>query len=143
MRRGSAVLMSVFVMGMVVVAMGWPYVRMAFASSAHYSQQDKRQYNYYTPDLLKEMPRLSDNYEFSYSNISGPQAFVYGLQFKGTTDTSRIRDYLLSRGYEKQKQCQTKAECWRSSRNQDVVSFYSLAELNLVSVELYRRGHNE
>ena len=73
--------------------------------------------------------------------FSGPQAFVYGIQFNGTTDTRKIREYLISEGYEQQKHCQTEAACWRSPRSKDVVSFYSLSKLDLVSVEIYRRKH--
>ncbi|MDX5630209.1 MULTISPECIES: hypothetical protein [unclassified Brenneria] len=141
MRRNIIILISVAVIGALALTVVWPYIQMEFASSAHYTQMDKREYEYYTPDLLKEMPRISDNYEFSYSNISGPQAFVYGIQFNGTTDTSKIREYLRAEGYEQQKQCQTEAECWRSPRSKDVVSFYSLSKLDLVSVEIYRREH--
>ncbi|MFE8101246.1 hypothetical protein RBA63_11695 [Brenneria goodwinii] len=143
MRKGIVILISVVAIAGIALAVAWPYVRMDFASSAHYTELDKREYEYYTPDLLKEMPRISNNYEFSYSNISGPQAFVYGVQFNGTTDTSKIRDYLISKGYEPQKQCQTEAECWRSPHSKDVVSFYSLAKLDLVGVEIYRREYVE
>jgi len=139
MRRNIIILINIFIVGFLALTVVWPYIQMEFASSAHYTQMDKREYEYYTPDLLKEMPRISDNYEFSYSNISGPQAFVYGIQFNGTTDTSKIREYLRAKGYEQQKQCQTEADCWRSPRSKDVVSFYSLSKLDLVSVEIYRR----
>ena len=141
MRRIIIILFSGVVISVFALTALWPYVQMGFASSAHYTQMDTREYEYYTPDLLKKMPRISDNYEFSYSNISGPQAFVYGIQFNGTTDTSKIREYLISEGYEQQKHCQTEAECWRSPRSKDIVSFYSLPKLDLVSVEIYRRKH--
>ncbi|SCC04389.1 hypothetical protein [Kosakonia oryziphila] len=141
MRKFITVFSVVLLLVGVALTLSWPYLTMGFASSANYTERDTREYNYYTPELLKKMPRISDNYEFSYSNISGPQAFVYGIQFNGTTDTSKIRNYLISEGYEQQKQCQTEAECWRSPRSQDVVSFYSLSKLDLVSVEIYRREH--
>lgn len=141
MKRNITILFSIFIFGVIALVAGWPYIQMGFASSAHYTELDNREYEYYTPDLLKEMPRISKNYAFSYTNISGPQAFVYGVQFKGTTDTSKIREYLKNKGYEHEKECQTAAECWRSPRSKDVVSFYSLSELNLVGVEIYRREH--
>ncbi|WP_033790021.1 hypothetical protein [Pantoea septica] len=141
MRRNIIILFGVVAISVFALTVVWPYIQMGFASSAHYTHMDTREYEYYTPDLLKKMPRISDNYEFSFSNISGPQAFVYGIQFNGTTDTSKIREYLISEGYEQQKKCQTEAECWRSPRSKDVVSFYSLSKLDLVSVEIYRRKH--
>ena len=143
MKRNITVLFSVFIVGVIGLVAGWPYIQMDFASSAHYTELDNREYEYFTPDLLKEMPRISKNYAFSYSNISGPQAFIYSIQFNDTTDTREIREYLISKGYEQQKQCQTEAECWRSKRNKDIVSFYSLPELDLVEVEIYRREHED
>lgn len=139
MRKFITVSAAVLVLAGVALAFGWPYLKMGFASSAYYTERDKREYEYYTPELLKRMPRISNNYEFSYSNISGPQAFVYGVHFYGITDTSKIRDYLISKGYEPQKQCQTEAECWRSPQSKDVVSIYGLAKPDLVGVEIYRR----
>ncbi|QNK34171.1 hypothetical protein HF675_09120 [Serratia sp. JUb9] len=143
MRKSVAVAMGVILAAGMVLTAVLPYVKMEFASSAHYTEQDTREYEYYTPDLLKKIPKISKNYEFNYSNISGPQAFVFGIQFNGTTDTSKIRDYLTSEGYEPQKQCQTEAECWRSPHSKDVVSFYQSTELNLVSVEIYRSEYTE
>ncbi|MBT0723155.1 hypothetical protein HH682_01610 [Rosenbergiella sp. S61] len=141
MRKFITIFSVVLLFVGVALTLGWPYLEVGFASSANYTERDKREYDYYTPELLKRMPRISDNYEFSYSNISGPQAFVYGIQFNGTNDTSRIREYLISEGYEKQKQCQTEAECWISPHSKDVVSFYSLPKSDFVEVEIYRREH--
>lgn len=126
--------------GMVSVFV-WPYIKMEFASSARYTEKDKLEYDYYTPELLKKMPRISDDYEFSHTNISGPQAFVFGLQFNETTDTKKIRDYLISAGYKSQKHCDIEAECWRSPQNKDVVSLYKSTQLNLVGVEIYSRPY--
>ena len=139
MRKLITILACLLLLAGMVSVFVWPYIKMEFASSAHYTEKDKREYEYYTPELLKKMPRISDDYEFSYSNISGPQAFVFGIQFNGTTDTTKIRNYLTSQGYSPQKKCQTEAECWQSPRSIDVVSFYKLTKLNLVGVEIYRR----
>lgn len=142
MRRSLIISISVVVVGALALTV-LPYIQMEYASSAHYTQLDKREYEFYTPELIKEMPRISDNYEFNYSNVSGPQAFVFSIQFNGTTDMSKIREYLESRGYEKQTQCQTEAECWRSHLSKDVVSLYNLPKLNTVNVEIYRRDNAE
>lgn len=137
----KVIVMSIVCISGITAITVWPYMKMEFASSAHYTEQDKREYEYYTPELLKEIPRISKDYEFSYSNISGPQAFVYSVQFNGTTNTSQIHDYLVSKGYVSQNTCDTAAECWRSPHSKDVVSFYGLEKLNLVSVEIYRRDY--
>ncbi|MDK1702531.1 hypothetical protein OSR40_002130 [Serratia rubidaea] len=143
MRKSVTVALGVIVAAGIVLAAALPYLKMEFADSAHYTEQDTREYEYYTPELLKNMPKISNDYEFNYSNISGPQALVFGIQFNGTTDTGKIRDYLVSEGYQPQQQCQTEAECWRSAQSKDVVSFYQSTELNLVSVEIYRSEYTE
>lgn len=127
----------------VALTLGWPYLDMGFSSSANYTQRDKREYDHYTPELLKRMPRISDNYEFSYSNISGPQAFVYGIQFNGTNDASRIREYLISEGYELQKTCNVEAECWRSHKTNDVISIANFLSSKEIFVDLYRSSYND
>lgn len=144
MKKLVLVLVSVVVVAGIVGSYVWPYLQLEFAESAHYTEKDKREYDYYTPELLRKLPRISDDYEFSYHNISGPQAFVFGVTFNGTTDTRKIRDYLSAEGYEPQAQCQTEAECWRSPRNKkDVVSLYSSTKLNLVGIEIYRSENTE
>ncbi|WP_338049344.1 hypothetical protein [Rosenbergiella gaditana] len=44
----------VLVLTGVALAFGWPYLKMGFASSAYYTERDKAEYEYYTPELLKK-----------------------------------------------------------------------------------------
>lgn len=64
----------VLVLTGVALAFGWPYLKMGFASSAYYTERDKAEYEYYTPELLKKMPRTSDDITFEFGKVSGPQA---------------------------------------------------------------------
>jgi len=90
----------------------WPYVQMDFAESARYTEKDTRQYEFYTPKLLKNMPRVTKNYGFSFSNVAGPGLLIYELQFQGTTDTSQIDRYLEQHGYKKSSTCDIQGDCW-------------------------------
>ncbi|WP_191922201.1 hypothetical protein [Pantoea agglomerans] len=74
----------------VVLAFGWPYIKMGFASSAYYTERDKPEYEYYTPELLKKMPRISDDYAFEFGNVSGPEANVFTVRYHGTSETRNI-----------------------------------------------------
>lgn len=49
----------------VTLYLGWPYLKIGFASSAHYTDKDKIEYEYYTPEVLKKMPRISNSHEFT------------------------------------------------------------------------------
>ncbi|MEN3753799.1 hypothetical protein ABC733_17605 [Mangrovibacter sp. SLW1] len=85
-----------------MVAYTIPYIKMEFVGSAHYTEQDQREYKFYTPDILKRMPRISDHYDFDFSNITGPANQVNAIKFYGTDDTSIINSYLASLDYKKQ-----------------------------------------
>jgi len=130
-------LLLVFTAALIV----WPWINMAFVEHACYTQSDKREYDYYTPDLLKKMPRVSKHFSFYYSNISGPQAFVYGIQFDGTTDLHSIQRYLSMAGYAQQQNCHLEAECWRSGLTDDVVTLTQYSQPDMVKVEVYRSSY--
>ncbi|MDU5452700.1 MAG: hypothetical protein E6095_04035 [Pseudescherichia vulneris] len=129
--------------GVIVVAVAWPYVKMEFASSAHYTEQDKREYEFYTPGLLKNMPRISTQYAFDFANVSGPEAHVFTLTFYNVTETKAIRDYLTSLGYELQKPCDVEANCWRNPTTTDVVTVANLLSEKGTFVQIYRSPYNE
>lgn len=106
---------------MIVTTIGiWPWMKMDFAGSAHYTEQDKRQYDFYTPDILKKMPRISPHYTFDFANITGPATHVYAVKFYQTEDTAEIENYLASVGY-RQAQCDVDSVCWRSSDPEEAV----------------------
>lgn len=130
-------------MGGIVLAFAWPYVKMEFASSAHYTEQDTQEYEYFTPDLLKNMPRITNDYRFEYGNVTGPEAHVFTVHIFGTTDSSTIRDYLRAQGYEPQKVCDVEAECWRSRRNSNVVTIAKFVSPEEVFIQLSQSPYNE
>lgn len=90
-----------------------PYVKMNFAESARYTEKDKREYEFYTPELLKHMPRVVKDYEFGFFNVAGPGLLIYELKFRGATDTSQIDEYLAKHGYKKSSICDIQGECWK------------------------------
>lgn len=100
----------------------WPTITMNFASSAQYTEQDEREYAFYTPELLKKMPRISERYQFDYTNVSGPQALIYTVTFYGADDTRKISDYLTAAGYQRQPECLFAGECWTSAHTHYAVS---------------------
>lgn len=57
MRKSVTVALGVIVAAGIVLTAALPYVKMEFAGSAHYTEQDTREYEYYTPELLKNMLR--------------------------------------------------------------------------------------
>ena len=119
-----------------VGAVAWPYVKMEFASSAYYRQSDGTEYNYYTLDLLKRMPRISPDYSFQYMSNHDSPSVLHGIRFEGTTETISIRNYLKSEGYEQQSHCATQAECWQNPGSTDVVSLYSVNSPDYVVVQM-------
>ncbi|CAI0803262.1 Uncharacterised protein [Serratia rubidaea] len=124
-------------------AFAWPYIKMEFAGSAYYTQQDSREYAFYTPELLKNMPRIAEHYRFEFGNVSGPEAQVFTVRFDNATDTSKIRSYLASAGYQPQSRCDVEAECWRTPQSKDVVTLIKYTSPNSVVVQIYRSPYIE
>ena len=134
----------VTLIGMIGIAgsglvIGWPYIRMEFADSAYYTRQNHREYEYYTPELLKKMPEVSENYKFEFGRITGTEANVFTVKFYGVSDTRSIRDYLKSEGYEPQASCDVEAQCWKSRATHDEVTVGNLHSQTGVFVQVYRR----
>ena len=139
MRKNLVVLIGVFIIAGIALAVGWPYVRMEFANSAYYAEQDKRAYEHYTPELLKKIPRISDDYEFEFGRITGTEANIFTVKFYGVSETQRIGNYLKSEGYELQASCDVEAECWKSRAANDEVTVGNIHSQKGVFVQIYRR----
>ncbi len=127
----------------VTLYLGGPYLKIGFASSAHYTDKDKIEYEYYTPEVLKKMPRISNSYEFTYTNVSGPQAYVFSINYHGVSDVNGLYEYLISEGYFLQKTCDVEAECWRSYSNNDVIPVSNFTDPNEVFVDVYRSDYTK
>ncbi|AVR03603.1 hypothetical protein [Pluralibacter gergoviae] len=143
MRKTTVCLIGALTIAGIALVVGWPYLRMEFASSAYYSEQDKRAYEYYTPELLKKIPRISGDYKFEFGRITDSEANVYTVKFYGVVETSRIRNYLTSAGYEPQKSCDVEAECWESQATHDEVTVGNLHSTKGVFVQIYRRLYED
>ncbi len=100
----------------------WPTIKMMLAENSHYTELDKREYDFYTPDILKKIPRITSRYDFDYVKISGPASHIYAVHFYDTVDTSKIDTYLTSTGYRRQNKCHIEAACWRGKDPQEVVT---------------------
>ena len=139
MKKSSATLIGLVTAAAIAFAFAWPYASMEFASSAYYTEQDKRQYDYYTPDLFIKMPRISSHYDFGFGRIVGTEANVFTVNFYGVTDVSRIEDYLTSEGYKRQATYDVEAQCWKSPATKDVITLGNLNSQKAVFVQIYRR----
>lgn len=113
MKRSLKIFPGILVVCVVGLFYGLKYLSMEFADGADYTEQDKQEYNFYTPELLKYLPRVSDVYSFHYSNVSGPNpALIYRVIFSGTTDSRKIDSYLEKNGYNKTEICNINGSCW-------------------------------
>ena len=143
MKRFMTAFAAMLLISGVALAFFWPYLKMEFASSTYYSELDKRKYEFYTPELLKKMPRISGNYTFEFGNVSGPEAHVFTVRFYGTTETRNIHRYLGSVGYQQQDKCDVEAECWKSQDSTDIVTVIKYTSPESIVVQIYRSPYNE
>jgi len=136
MKTSTKILLATIVIIAAGLIYAWPYVKMDFAESANYTEQDKREYEFFTPELLKKIPRVSENYRFGYSNVTGPDLLIYDVTFSGTTDASRIKTYLEENGYKRLGVCDIEGECWQGADPKTSVSVgvVSKPETVIVSV---------
>jgi len=114
----------------------WPTIKKELAGSAHYTEQDKREYEFYTPGILKKIPRISERYEFDFYNVAGPGSLVYSVTFYNTIDASRVNAYLASLGYIKQNFCSVEGYCWKGSDPAETVTVSSVSKINVVMVQV-------
>lgn len=119
-----------------VIAYYWPIIEPGFDGSAHYTEQETRLYEHFTPDILKKMPRISDRYEFAFYNVSGPESQGYTVTFHDTTDTSKISAYLASLGYSKHNDCVVSGDCWRGKNPEVTVTVGTIAQNKNVLVSV-------
>ncbi|QPT14024.1 hypothetical protein I6G37_03150 [Serratia rubidaea] len=113
-----------------------PMIKMNFAGSAHYTEQDRREYDFYTPEILRDMPRISQRYDFNFANITGPAMHVNAVRFYGTRDTSKIDSYLISKEYKEQETCDLEAVCWKASDPQETIYVGTLTTEDTVQVQV-------
>jgi len=114
----------------------WPYIKMNVAESAHYTEQDVREYQFYTHDILKKMPRISSRYDFDYVNIAGPATHIYALKFYETENTGVINAWLASMGYTRQSKCEPESECWRAADPKETIYMAKLKSEKGVVVQV-------
>lgn len=135
MRNSFKLLISVIIVFAAALTYG-PYIVMEFSGNAHYTEQDKRQYAFFTPHLLKKMPRISPHYNFDFVNITGPASHVYAVRYYDTDDSSKVDTYLNFMGYKKQHNCHIEAVCWRSTDPQEVVTVSTLENPKAILVSV-------
>lgn len=112
----------------------WPAIEMRVASSAHYTEQEHDKYVYYTPEVLKTIPRISPDYSFTFSNISGPASHVYTMTFFGTDETNVLNGYLKLKGYKEEESCMVKGVCWRHLNAQETIVVAKLESQKAVQI---------
>lgn len=136
MRNSFKVFIAAAAVVAVSLTLSWPYMKLEFAESAHYTEQDQREYEFFTPEILKKMPRIASRYEFDFANITGPAAHVYAVKFYDTEDTSKIDAYLTSLGYKSQGSCNIDNVCWRGADITETVMVRTLKSEKGVAVQI-------
>ena len=145
-KKGKHMKQAVIIVLMVIAICSsyfWPNIKMRLAGNAQYTEFDKAKYDYYTPKVLKKMPRISQVYDFNYTNISGPKADVWSVTFYNTKDTWKISEYLSMAGYEKQEKCDIEAECWCLRGSDEVLTVVNMNSSNAVRVDILKSLYND
>ncbi|MGB8667335.1 MAG: hypothetical protein WCD24_21690 [Serratia inhibens] len=136
MRKSAKVISAAIILGAAALVYAWPYIQMEFAGSANYTEQDQREYNFYTPEVLRDMPRISKRYDFDFANITGPAKHVNVVKFYGVTEVGEVEKYLISKKYVKQDSCDINATCWTGSDPLETIYVGTLTGENTVIVQV-------
>ncbi|ELY7392465.1 hypothetical protein SOJ80_002683 [Cronobacter universalis] len=136
MRKKAKVLIGLAVLLAGAFGCAIPYIKMEFTESAYYTEKDEREYRFFTPQILQEMPRISEKYEFSFINVSGPASQVHVVKFYRTSDTRQVDRYLTSKGYKQQATCDIEATCWRGSDPQETLYVGTFKDENMVMIQV-------
>lgn len=69
------------------------------ALETDYTEKDWFKYYFFTPDELKQAPRLTNDYIIGIRAQDGPSPGTATIEFYGTQDTQTLKRYLASLGY--------------------------------------------
>ena len=104
--------------GLAIVIVTVIYLLLPYEPEMTYRESDRVRYHLYTPESIKQAPRLSTDYTFSHSAANGQQDTA-GVCFSGVSDTAALKQYLVLRGYSFARKAPA-GELWTSERSQDV-----------------------
>lgn len=122
MRKSMKTALAILAVLMAAIIFSWNGIKMRMTDSATYTQDDASQYEYFTPDLLKEMPRISHKFDFDYAVIDGNPRQINAIKFYGTENDQQVISYLKSRGFSSAPDCNAGFVCWSGSDPKVTVS---------------------
>ncbi|HCM9255017.1 TPA: hypothetical protein QIB60_000906 [Enterobacter cloacae subsp. dissolvens] len=64
-----------------------------------YRESDTISYSWFTSDLIKHVPRISQAYEFEYRSQDGASPEMNSVTFYHTRDAEKLRNYLKEKGF--------------------------------------------
>ncbi|WP_312142503.1 hypothetical protein [Pantoea septica] len=64
-----------------------------------YRESDSISYSWFTSDLIKHAPRISETYDFEYRAQDGASPEMNSVTFHNTNDAEKIRSYLKEKGF--------------------------------------------
>ena len=64
-----------------------------------YRESDTISYSWFTSDLIKDVPRISQAYEFEYRSQDGASPEMSAVTFYNTGDAEKLRSYLKAKGF--------------------------------------------
>ncbi|ABS48840.1 MULTISPECIES: hypothetical protein [Yersinia pseudotuberculosis complex] len=114
----------IFIVLILIVALPmiyfWPTIKVLTGGNSRYTEQDKKNYQLLTDEIIKNCPRISSNYEFGYATVDGPGIEVSAVTFHGSNDIEKIHNYLYSIGFTLDR-TEDSGEYWKSERSDKTV----------------------
>ncbi len=71
--------------------------------SSRYKESDFLSYYWFTDNLIKNAPRISNHYQFEYWELDGSSPRMSIIEYHDATDADALRDYLNHMKFNKKK----------------------------------------
>ncbi|MDY4376011.1 hypothetical protein [Pectobacterium carotovorum] len=106
-----------------------------------YTESEYFTYYAFTDEDIRNAPRISSNYAFEYVPGDG-YAPSNAIIFNDTSDTTLLKTYLTTLGYEQQKRKQGEEDVWKKRTEIEGATFYIWVNKDAKQVYLTKVFHD-
>ncbi|WP_173632384.1 hypothetical protein [Paramixta manurensis] len=104
-----------------------------------YTESDRLTYSFYTDEEIKNTPRISNNYYFTWQHQDGGKPEISSIVFSNTDNEVALKEYLVTLGYHHVESSQF-GERWESERGPNPAFYlWKKSQLNQVGLSKTRQ----
>lgn len=125
--------MKIIISLLLIVVLGCLFLFFPPDPTDPYYESDHISYWYYTDKDIKNSPRITQDYSFSYVPPDGGQRESSTITFKGISDTKDLQKYLEGLGYKRYRVTDNgRNESWFSEKGGVIFEIWHDRKLNMI-----------